>query len=319
MLLTQSVVQLAERDTLLTTLPAAGIPVLPVKGCWLKEQYPDIDYRQMSDLDMLIREEDASKARTIMEQWGYSWEEDLVENHDSFKKPPYMSVELHRSLLPETDSHFSYYVNIWEKAQPSRDFPGVFRLKAEDEYIYYMVHLYKHLLHAGTGIRSFLDCMIYRTIYPDMDRAYLNRELANLHLDSFSLCVEAITDCWFSSGAPLPEDMQEMAKSILSAGTYGTVSQQIHNEMQQVRGNFRNPLAVKTVYLFRILFLPLKGMQELYPVLKKLPILLPLFWVWRPISRLLFGRDRLKQFLRNTDKEGDKLWSEFDWREFQSK
>ena len=319
MLLTQSIVQLAERDQLFAALPAAGIPILPVKGCWLKEQYPDIDYRQMSDLDMLIHEEDASKARTMMEQLGYSWEEDLVENHDSYSKPPYMSVELHLSLLPETDSSFSYYENIWEKAQPSGEFPGVFRLKAEDEYIYYIVHLYKHLLHAGTGIRSFLDSVIYRSVYPDMDRAYLNRELKNLHLDAFALCVEAITDCWFSSGAPLPEDMQEMAKSILSAGTYGTVSQRLHNEMQQVRGKLRNPLAVKTVYLFRTLFLPLKGMQELYPVLKKLPILLPLFWIWRPISRLLFGRDRLKQFLRNTDKEGDKLWSEFNWREFQSK
>ena len=147
----------------------------------------------------------------------------------------------------------------------------------------------------------------------------LQKELERLQLAPFARCVEAITDCWFSDGTPLPEDMEEMARSILSAGTYGTVGGRVHNEMMQLRERFGSPLAVKLAYLFSSLFLPLKGMRELYPVLKKAPVLLPLFWIWRPISRLLFGRDRLKQFLNNTDKEGDKLWSEFDWRGFQSK
>lgn len=128
-----------------------------------------------------------------------------------------------------------------------------------------------------------------------------------------------MTDCWFLSGQPIPEAMEPMAQSILSAGTYGTTSQKIFNEMQQLRDKHYNPLTVKLAYMFTTLFLPLKAMQELYPVLRKVPVLLPVFWIWRPVSRLLFRPQALKRFLKNTNEEGDKLWSEFDWREFRSK
>ena len=38
--LAQSIVQLQERDDVIAALTAAGIDVLPIKGCWLKELYP---------------------------------------------------------------------------------------------------------------------------------------------------------------------------------------------------------------------------------------------------------------------------------------
>ena len=319
MLLTQSIVQLAERDQLFAALPAAGIPILPVKGCWLKEQYPDIDYRQMSDIDILIHEDAASRASARMLQWGYTTEDDLVDNHDSFIKPPYIGVELHQSLLSAEDRNYRYYASVWERAVPDSSYPGVFRLKPEDEYIYYFVHLYKHILHAGTGIRSILDSTVYRKVYPDMDRDYVQQELTVLGLASFAECIETMADCWFNTGDPLPETIKDMEISILTAGTYGTVNRRVYNEMMLIRDHFSSPLGVKIAYLFHSLFLPLKAMQELYPVLVKMPVLLPVFWVWRPISRLLFRPKALTNLIRQTNEEGDKLWSEYNWQEFQSK
>ena len=319
LLLTQSIVQLAERDTLFAALPAAGIPILPVKGCWLKEQYPDIDYRQMSDLDMLIHRSDLKKAEAVMTQLGYEKEADAAENHDAYSKPPYMGVELHHSLLPEDDTRGNYYDDVWERSVPEEGFPGVFRLKAEDEYIFYILHLFKHVLHAGTGIRSFLDSLVYRRIWPDMDQFYLRKEFEKLGMTDFVRCVETITDCWFETGTSVPAEMEAMADSILSAGTYGTENRRFRNEMKEIGGKFKNPFTVKVVYLLSCLFLPLKAMQELYPVLVKMPALLPVFWVWRPISRLLFRPEALKNLVRQTNEEGDKLWSEYNWQEFRSK
>ena len=100
MILTQSIVQLAERDNLFAALHAAGISILPVKGCWLKEQYPDIDYRQMSDLDILFHPEDAANAAEIMAKLGYVPEDAAADYHYGYQKPPFMGVELHTSLLP---------------------------------------------------------------------------------------------------------------------------------------------------------------------------------------------------------------------------
>jgi len=319
MLMTQSVVQLAERDRLLSVLPAAGIRLLPVKGCWLKEQYPEIHFRQMSDLDMLIDPEDARKAEQIMLSLGYSKEEDNGEYHDGYLKPPYMGVELHLSLLPEDTAHYHYYDDVWTRAVPEESFPGVFRLRPEDEYIYYLAHLHKHVLYAGTGIRSFLDSVVYRRLWPDMDRGYLDREFEKLGLLEFACHVEQLSTCWFETGEPLPEALEPMARSILRAGTYGTQEGEFQNELQKFRTKFRSPWMVKLAYLLSCLFLPLKAMRELYPVLEKLPVLLPVMWVWRLLSRCVSRPKALLALVKKTNTEGDKIWSEFNWRDYRSK
>ena len=100
MLLTQSIVQLADRDEVFAALTEAGLDILPVKGSWLKEQYPQIHYRQMSDLDMLIRREDRETARRTMLALGYSEEkEEAAAHHDGYGKKPYTAIELHLQLL----------------------------------------------------------------------------------------------------------------------------------------------------------------------------------------------------------------------------
>ena len=184
-LLAQSIVQLQQRDELIHRLTTAGIPVLPVKGCWLKELYPDLGDRQMSDLDMLIPPEDAPSAEKILLSMGYQREE-VSFHHTAYRRPPYTAVELHTSLLPETDEHFSCYQNIWEKAVPVEGVPGLNRLKPEDEYLYYLVHLSKHLSEGGSGIRSILDNCIYTRCFPKLDSTYVASELKKLGLSELA-------------------------------------------------------------------------------------------------------------------------------------
>ncbi len=319
MLVTQSVVQLAERDVLFVLLPSAGINILPVKGCWLKELYPEIDYRQMSDLDILIQPDHEEKARKIMVQQGYFPEEDAAANHDGYKKTPYMGVELHHSLLPREDPGYPYYEDVWQRAQPVADHPGVFRLSPEDEYIYYMLHLRKHVLYAGTGIRSFLDSVVYRSVKTGMDQNYLHREYETLGITEFVRQVETLSDCWFVKGWDTPDDLKAMEASVFAAGTYGTETKLFQNELHRFQTSFKNPLAVKSLYLLHCLFLPLKDMQELYPVLRKAPVLLPLLWVWRFASRCVAKPKGLLDLVRRTNEEGDRIWSEFNWQKFRSK
>ncbi len=279
MILTQSIVQLAERDKLFSAMHDAGIPVLPVKGSWLKELYPEIDYRQMSDLDILIRPEDAKKAKSVMLQLGYFPSKETSDHHNGYSLKPYMEVELHLSLLPDSSEHYDYYKNIWEKATES-DYPGVFRLSPEDEYIYYLLHLQNHVLFAGSGIRSFLDCVVYRELYPHMDMEYLMREYEALGITSFVRDVEALSDCWFRTGSIPGKELDALSQAVISAGTYGTEEQQFRNQMAKVSS------VTPARYWLSRLFLSKKEMEKEFPVLKKLPMLLPLMWFVRLVSRL---------------------------------
>lgn len=287
MLLAQGVVQLSDRDTLFDVLTAAGIPLLPVKGCWLKELYPNMEYRQMVDLDMLIPEAKAQEAREIMLSLGYRTEafEDSP-NHAGYLKPPYTEVELHVRLLQEDGG---YYDDIWERAERVEGYPCLYRLSSEDEYIYYLQHLNKHLEDAGTGIRSILDCVVYRDAYPEMDREYLKRELERLQLWELAKQVETLSDCWFRTGDGVPQELEQLAQSILYAGSYGTLENRSRQRLEKLQGKYKNPVIRGIVYWAIQFCRPLEEMRRSYPVLKKLPVLLPVFWIIRAVMK--FGKN----------------------------
>ena len=304
LLLTQSMVQLAERDALFEAFPAAGIPILPVKGCWLKEQYPDIDYRQMSELDILIHPEDAPRAAALMKQLGYIPEDGASDHHDEYIKPPYMGVELQTALLPKDDERYDYYQGIWDKAILSADYPEVYRLKPEDEYLFFLVHLYKHVYYAGTGIRPFLDCVVYRKLWPDMDRDYLHRELETLGLVDFARQVENLSDCWFTTGEPVPAALLEMEESVISSAAYGTESGELSRKVEKLARKYGNRHLAQLVYWLGQLFAPLEEMAPQYPVLNKYPWLLPIFWFVHLVQKLSREPKDLLRKLRITSKAG---------------
>lgn len=280
MLLTQGVVQLADRDELFTVLTDAGIPLLPVKGSWLKEQYPNMEYRQMADLDMLIPRDRAEEAKKIMLSLGYETEafED-APNHAGYLKPPYTEVELHISLLIEDKE--GYYDDVWDRVHPVEGYPCLYRFSPEDEYIFYILHQNKHLEDTGIGIRSFLDSVVMRSVYPDMDRDYLHRELSSLGLWETARKIEELADHWFVTGQPLPEELQDMADYTLSAGSYGNIDNRSRKRMEKLKEKYKNPVILAIAYWIIRICRPYDEMCHSYPILKKLPFLLPVYWIIR--------------------------------------
>ena len=302
-LLVQSIVQLQERDNLIQLLTHEGIHVLPVKGCWLKELYPELSDRQMSDLDMLIHPEDAASAEQALLSVGLQ-KEDVCFHHTTYIRPPYTALELHTSLLPDIDEHTGYYQNIWEKAIPMEQTPGLYRLKPEDEYLYYIIHLSKHMAEGGSGVRSILDNHIYFRCFPDMDGAYLEKELEALGLLEFAQQVQELSRCWFETGAAIPEALEPLAQAVCTAGTYGSLEMRTHNRMARLREKYSNPVTRFFAYCFPRFFRPLSEMKRQYPVLEKAPIALPLFWVVRIVSKMLHNEKAFWQHLKLVFQEG---------------
>ena len=112
---------------------------------------------------------------------------------------------------------------------------GLYRLKPEDEYLFYMVHLSKHMSEGGSGLRSILDNRIYFRCFPDMDESYLEKELEGLGLLEFARQVQVLSRCWFETGLAIPEALEPLAQAICSVGTYGTLQMRTHNRMARLR------------------------------------------------------------------------------------
>lgn len=306
-LLAQNLVQLADLDVLTEALTDAGIDLMPIKGCWLKELYPQAEFRQMTDLDIYIRKKDIQKARLIMAEQGYSaYKGDAAVHHYIYQKLPHTVVELHRELLHINEGCEHYYDDVWERAQQVPGQAHLYRFSAEDEYIFYFLHLKGHLAEGGCGIRSILDSMVFRSACPDMDREYLRREFDRLKIAELVRQVEQMADCWFATGCELPASLEDFAEYIISSGAGGTFDNKVRNRMSSLKDKYKNPLIRTLAYLCSMFFVPMDEMKLKYPLLNKAPFLLPLFWVIRMIKKCLVRRGELLPLIKAVLKEGRK-------------
>lgn len=211
-------------------------------------------------------------------------------NHAGYLKPPYTEVELHVSLLVEDNG---YYDDVWNRVQKVAGYPSLFRFSAEDEYIFYMLHLNKHLADNGIGIRSILDSLVFRNVFPDMDRQYLQQELQKLGLWEKALEIETLADCWFKIGKPAPESLSSLADFLISAGSFGNLEIRSRHRLEKIQEKYKNPIVRMLVYWMGRICRPLKEMQLIYPILEQLPVLLPVFWIIRSLQKVFRNPKRV--------------------------
>ncbi|MDD3173827.1 MAG: nucleotidyltransferase family protein [Herbinix sp.] len=288
-----SSLQLAERDTIIQTLTESGIRVLPLKGCLLKEMYPRADMRSMADLDILIDQENANKAKSIMKRLGYDCKS-MAGHHASYFMPPIFNVELHIMMVNENSDYYNYYKHVWNRAVQSKDNPYHYYLTWNDYYIYMLVHFAKHYFHSGSGIRSIMDIHIFINNHSkDLDYDYLKTELMKLNLWDFHNNVTALSNVWFAGGKS-NDEQDKMAQYIILSGTYGNSSNRIVNEIQRQKEKCGNLKKAKINYFIKRAFLNKTTMLYSYPFLSTFAFMLPFCWVHRLIKAMLFKQSRIK-------------------------
>ena len=268
-----------EREEVCKAFDEAGIWYMPLKGAVMKDLYPSIGMRQMADNDILIDPDRAEDAKSIMERLGFTTEYYGVSNHDIYHKPPVSNFEIHTALFSHSCERTiaEYYRNVKDRLIRDKENGCSYHFSDEDFYIYMISHEYKHFSMRGTGLRSLLDVYVFFTKKGDgLDWRYIEQEIKKLGIAVFERTNRSLAMHLFS-GKQLTDGEREMLEYILFSGTYGTEKNYVQNQIQR-KGRFG--------YLFSRAFLPLHSMTSLYPILKRFPILLPVFWVVRIVQAL---------------------------------
>ena len=284
-----------ERSAVLSELEKAGIWYMPLKGSVLKEYYPQIGMRQMSDNDILY---DASREdlKIIMEGIGFTIEEKYgVGIHDHYFKPPVCNFEMHRKLFgPAHDRRLrEYYQDVKVRLLKDEDNRYGYHFSPEDFYIYMIAHEYKHFYGAGTGLRSLLDTYVYlRRNSEILDWIYIKGELEKLGIADFesqnrNLALKLFGDKMFT------ED-DEMLDYFISSGTYGKLEHRIWNKVDKFGGGIRG----KGKYLLSRIFPPIESVEKAYPFFYRHKILLPFLIIIRIAGGLTVRRRKLWSELR---------------------
>lgn len=284
-----------------TAFEENGIDYMPLKGTLIKHFYPKTEMRSMSDIDILIKTEQYDSIKTILQELDF--QEKYESNHEFvWKKNNSLILELHKSIIPTYNEDFySYLGDGWRMAEKSEDFEHKYRMSPEDELIYNFVHMAKHYRDGGVGIRHIVDFYICRTRFDNLDNAYIETELKKLQLWDFYNNIKKTINVWFKKEKS--SDVTDFITSyIFNSGSYGNIESRLIAEAVRASKKTKRSGNVKYKKLWELIFLPFNKMCEKYPILKKLPILLPAMWIVRIIVAIFTKKDIIKMQNENLKK-----------------
>lgn len=283
--------QMYEVEQIEKAFEAENISYMPLKGIILKNIYPKPEMRTMGDADILIRLEQYSRIKPIMEQLQFSFQ--YESDHELVWKKPALFLELHKSVMTTYNKDFyRYFGTGWEIA---KSIPNISRyeMSAEDFYIFAFVHFTKHYRISGIGIKHLIDLWVYINAHSQLDWAYIEKELQKMHLSEFHVNVKKTIDVWFNGDAET--DVTNLITNVIfNSGQYGSTEMAIIN--RSLQNGKDSVLRIKAERFFRSLFLPYSAMKEKYSILNKVPILLPFMWLIRCFEILLRDKVGIKHY-----------------------
>lgn len=282
---------------------------MPIKGIVLQDLYPTKDLRTMKDSDILIKTEDFDKISHIMTEMGYTFQCDSDHEY-IFYKPPFVYVELHKFLIPSyNDDMYKYFGDGWKKALKKENNEFCYHLNTEDNFIYTFSHLAKHYRDSGCGIKPFIDIWLLIKKYPHMDFKYIEKQFKSLNILTFYKNVLNLLESWFNYKEFDPIST-EITGFVLNNFTFGTTLN--HTISTDIRKN--KDINPKNIGKFKHLyhaFPRLSHMKKTYPILDKIPLLLPLFWIVRLVNAVLFKRKNIADYKKQMNAVSERNVNEY--------
>ena len=270
----------AERENVYKALTAHNIPYMSLKGILIAPLYPDVSMREIADNDILIRPETAMAANRCMVDLGYRCKPGWA--HESYYKEPLLNFELHKKLF-YNDEIEAAFCDVWNRAKQAGENSCEFIMSDEDVYLHMVAHFHKHYMESGCGMRAFADLYLLRKQGKCYDMQYIDRKLEQMGLREFAAFFEDTTTQLFDGD--IGAISNETVHYIFGSGAFGTVENRANNAIQK--------MGTKKYFWSRV-FLPYSQMCLDYPCLKKLPILLPVFWGVRLVNSVFNTEKRRK-------------------------
>ena len=271
-----------------------NIPFMLLKGSHLKALYPRADMRFMVDMDILVHEENMQKAKEIILTRGFLQEMDNGKDIVLIKKPV-LTIELHKMLFVEEYFMHNYFLGVWDKAEKCGE--REYKMTYNDLYVYTLAHLAEHYTTAGACFRPMMDLFLLKKHKSaELDFDYITKQLEALGIGEFSKNIISLCDVIFTE--------KELNETLTLMENYIVFGAPVENAEAAAAAALSEDS--KATSFIKTLFPNYKHMSLRYPVLKKLPFLLPLFWVIRAITYTFSKNDLVKtkrEQMKNYDKE----------------
>lgn len=291
----------SEIENILKAFDKYKIKNLPLKGYFMKREYPRSDFRSISDFDILFDKKQIDVVKKVFDEIGY----DFLHNDDNqyhFQKKPYVYIEMHSTLVHEHEHYYPYLSEQLDHSSKREKYEFSYEMSIEDYYIYMLVHNSNHFRMGGMGIRMTLDTyLFYKNHRDEFDYDYLSSRLKLFKLEQFDVRVREIAFNWFSGVTP-KMTFDDLEIYILLGATLGRVSTGVMVGSYKSINDSKNSSKRKSKfsYLVSSIF-PKKSLMAIeHPYLNRFPFLLPVSWFSMWFRRLFIKKNvHIKQGIKN--------------------
>ena len=259
-----------------------NIDYILLKGTVTKHFYPDTSMRMMSDVDILYRNADSKEIKELLENKGYTQTKSTPKDDMYLSSNQLVKVEMQQSLLDDGFTDWLKYLDtIWDRCEKKSDNEHI--ITPEDFYIYHIVHMAKHFINGGIGLRHILDTWVIKKHYSEIDQDCVAVILKDCGLDTFEKQIDNLCKYWFEEYIPSDkESIGLLSEYIFANGAFGNITQQSINETSS--GNKRRVFPNK------------KTMANYYgDIINKHPSTIPFYWVRLNCERLFKNPEKTKK------------------------
>ncbi len=258
-----------------------GIRHQLLKGAVTKFLYPSPEMRDMSDIDIVVFDENLDRAAHILEEMGFD-NYGLVKHHMIFSSPQGIIVEVHWCLFDKNVgmAQYLYFKNDFKsKLKENKEY--TYEFSDEDFYVYMIAHMAKHFFETGCGIRNLVDIFIYINSFgKSMDNDYLYVELKKCGILDFEKNMRELAFIWLQDKECM-DVYDDIFEYMVESGIYGKRKNGIWSQLA------KETSAGKANVVIHYFFPSINFMKEKYKWLRKAPYLLPIAWIIRGVTGVM--------------------------------
>ncbi|GEM_PF-1341672 len=260
--------------------------VIYLTSCAVNEETPDKERVENMDLAEVFR---LSQEHMLTEAVAFALEQviTLPLAFDQAKKKAIHNLTINESermaIAQEFEKAKNWYLPpngiLLKELYPKS---AMRQMTDEDLYLLILTHTYKQYFHGKAGLRSLLDVYVFLRAHPDLNRDYLDAELAKLEITAFEEKIRCLSQKVFT-GSALDKYEQSDLNYYISSGNAGTYENQEYNKISDNLGGDDSKES-KRRYLKSRFFISGKELEKNYPFFAKHKSLYPFLLIYRPIK-----------------------------------
>lgn len=302
----------AEKEVL-ALLDMKGIPCIILSSGDIRELYQIKETAANSSLRVYMNSDSYAMAKGYLVDLGYETDMIYTGYGERMQRVSGLSVEIYHSLPFRTRLYKLNMLNLMKNAYIKTSYRFIRTLSLEDRFIFRMAQVSYRYATDELLLRDVLDLFLYHKAWRDqMNAEYIKKKLSVFHIEELSDKILRLSYMWYGTKEdkrfeqPLDDTAayDVLENRILSRGLINKetdhqaiglsrliqrdINQAIRKEKLEVLRRRLEDIKEKITKKLRWAFPEYKYMCAVYPVLEKVPVLLPLYWLVRG-TRLLLG------------------------------